>query len=148
MSIEEINSSTFLTDVIILIRDSLRDNIADPIIRPTNENFIMTSYPKNAVTYPIITVVDNGIVQQGKLGMGSQGTMLRLTVEIRIWARNVIERDTLFNKIHDYFRTNQLSGDDLTGANLHDFYIGSVVNVPEKDVQSKVMEMTYLFLCI
>jgi len=148
MSIEEVNSSTFLTDVIILIRDNLRNSIEDPIIRPTNESFVMTSYPKNVVNYPIITVVDNGVIQQGKLGMGSQGTMLRITVEIRIWARNVVERDTLFNKIHDYFRTNQLNGDDLTGANLHDFYIGSVVNVPEKDVQSKVMEVTYLFLCV
>ncbi len=80
--------------------------------------------------------------------MGSEGTILRLGVEIRIWARNVKERDELFDSVYDYLRTNQLSGDDLTAANLHDFSMGSVVNVSEADVKSKVVEINYLFLCV
>ena len=148
MSIEEVNSSTVTTDLIILIRDRLRDNIEDPIIRPRNESFVMTSYPKNAVRYPIITVVDTGSAQEGKLGMGSQGTVLRLGIEIRIWGRNVKERDELFDKVHNYLRTNQLEGDDITESNLHDFNMTSVVNVSEDDVKSKVGEFQWLFLCV
>jgi len=148
MTVTEINSSTVTTDLIILIRDKLLGNITDPISRVSNEKFVMTSYPKNAVTYPIITVTDTGSTQEGKLGMGSQGTIMRLGVEIRVWARNVKERDTIFDEVYDYLRTNQLEGDDLTAANLHDFTMNSVVNVPEKDIQSKVGEFTWLYLCI
>ena len=148
MTVTEINSSTVTTDLIILIRDKLLGNITDPISRVSNEKFVMTSYPKNAVTYPIITVTDTGSTQEGKLGMGSQGTILRLGVEIRIWARNVKERDTLFNEVHDWLRTNQIYGDDLNEANLYDFNLSSVVNVSEPDVKSKVMEVTYLYLCV
>jgi len=149
MTIEKVNSATFMTDLITLLRDNLRDNIEDPYItRPSNERFVLTAYPRNQVKYPIITVTDTGTVQEGKLGMGSQGTQLRLGVEIRIWARNVKERDTLFNEVYEYLRTNQLSRDDITCANLHDFSMGSAVNVSEEEVKSKVVEITYLFLCV
>ena len=148
MTVTKVNSETFITDLIILIRDRLRDNINDPLNRSANERFIMTSYPQNVVNYPVITVVDTGTRQEGKLGMGSQGTILRLGVEIRIWARNVKERDTLFDEVHEYLRTNQITGDDLNDANLYDFNLNSVVNVSEEDVKSKVGEFTWLYLCV
>ena len=148
MTVTEVNSSTFITDLIILIRDKLKNNIDDPLNRPASQKFVMTSYPQSAVTYPVITVTDTGSTQEGKLGMGSQGTIMRLGIEIRVWARNVKERDTIFDEVYDYLRTNQLEGDDLTAANLHDFTMNSVVNVPEKDIQSKVGEFTWLYLCI
>ena len=144
----EVNSATFISDLIILIRDNLKNNIDDLLNRPANQKFIMTSYPQTAVMYPVITVTDTGSRQEGKLGMGSQGTMIRLGVEVRVWARNVKERDTLFNEIHEYLRTNQLEGDDFNGANLYDFSLGSVVNVSESDVKSKVGEFQWLFLCV
>jgi len=149
MTLLKVNSATFMTDLITLLRDNIRDSIEDPIInRVANEKFVLTAYPRNTVRYPIITITDTGTVQEGKLGMGSEGTILRLGVEIRIWARNVKERDTLFNQVYNYLRTNQLSDDDLTEANLHDFSMGSAVNVSEENVKSKVMEVTYLFLCV
>ncbi len=148
MTITEVRSSTFIADVVNLIRNKLNSNISDPISRAGSERFVLTAYPQNPVNYPIITVTDTGSTQEGKLGMGSEGTILRLGVEIRIWARNVKERDELFDSVYDYLRTNQLSGDDLTAANLHDFSMGSVVNVSEEDVKSKVLEVTYLFLCV
>ena len=149
MSVEEVNSSTVTTDLVILIRDRLRDNIDDPLLtRGANEKFVLTSYPKETIKYPIITVVDTGSNQIGKLGMGSQGTVLRLGIEIRVWARNIKERDTLFDMVHNYLRTNQLEGDDITEANLHDFNMNSVVNVSEDDVKSKVGEFTWLYLCV
>jgi hypothetical protein len=150
MSITTINSSTFISDLVNFIKTKLIENITDPLAskRVTNEKFILTEYPRRAVNYPIITVTDRGTKQQSGLGMGSEGTILRLGVEIRIWARNVVERDQIFGEVYDYLRTNQLTGDDITGANLHDFSMGSVVNVSEENIKSKVMEANYLFICV
>ena len=142
MTITEVRSSTFIADLVNLLRDKLKTNITAVSSR------VYTSYPQNNVIYPMITVVDTGSTQEGKLGMGSEGTILRLGVEIRVWARNVKERDEIFDSVYDYLRTNQISGDDLIGANLHDFNMSSVVNVSEVDVKSKIGEFTYLFLCV
>jgi len=148
MTVPKVNSATFMSDLIILIRDKLIRNIDDPLNRPASQKFVMTSYPQNVVTYPVITVTDTGSRQEGKLGMGSQGTIIRLGIEIRIWARNIKERDNVFNDVHEWLRTNQIEGDDLNNANLYDFNMDSVVNVSEPDVKSKVMEVTYLYLCV
>ncbi len=148
MTITEINSATFTADLVNYIRDLLNTNITDPLNRSLQERFVMTEYPRRKVSYPIITVTDMGTNQESPLGMGSQGTILRLGVEIRIWARNVKERDELFGSIHEYLRTNQLVGDDITKANLHDFKLDSVVNVSEDNVKSKIMEVSYLFICV
>ena len=148
MTVPKVNSATFMSDLIILIRDKLIRNIDDPLNRPASQKFVMTSYPQNVVTYPVITVTDTGSRQEGKLGMGSQGTIIRLGIEIRIWARNIKERDNVFNDVHEWLRTNQIEGDDLNDANLYDFNMDSVVNVSEPDVKSKVMEVTYLYLCV
>ena len=97
MAITSVNSATFLADTIILIRDKVRTNITDPIssVRPGNEKFVLTSYPKRAVTYPIITITDRGIIQPSRLGMASEGTKLNIDVKIRSRGRNVAERDEL-----------------------------------------------------
>lgn len=141
MTIDSVRSSTFIADLVVFLRNKLKTNI-------TAVNFrVYTSFPQRNVIYPMITVTDLGSRQEGKLGMGSEGTIIRLGVEIRIWARNVKERDEIFDDVYDYLRDNQLTGDDITGANLHDFSMDSVVNVSEPDVKSKVMEVTYLFVC-
>lgn len=152
MVITTVNSSTFLADAINLIRDRIKNNITDPLvlIRPVNERFVYTSYPKRVVTYPIITVVDRGISQPLRLGMGSEGTALNLDFEIRIWARSVKERDELFDEIYDYLRTNQLDTDGLVSANLDGFALTSAINIDEpgeEGVKSKVMEVRFLFIC-
>ena len=149
MSITEISSSKFLSDAIIFLRDKILENVNDPLqLKRGNEKFVLTEYPQRQVIYPVITITDAGSIQEGRLGMSSQGTIIRLTIEIRVWARNVIERDSLFNKIHEYLRTNQIYDDDISGANLHDFSLGNVVNVSEENVKSKIMEVNFLFLCI
>jgi len=152
MTITEVSSSTFLADAINLIRDKIKNNVTDPITstRPTNERFCLTSYPKRAVTYPIITVTDRGITQPARLGMGSESTAINLDIEIRIWARNVKERDELFDSIYNYLRTNQLDTDGLVDANLNGFSLSSAVNVDElgeAGIRSKVMEVRFLFIC-
>ncbi len=150
MTITEVSSSTFLADTINLVRDKLRTNITDPIssIRATVEKFVLTSYPKRAVTYPIITVTDRGIIQPSRLGMASEGTLLHIDVEVRIWGRNVVERDELTQQVYDYLRTNQLdAGTGLADSNLHDFTLSSAVNVDEEGeagIRSKVCEYRFL----
>ncbi len=142
MTITSVRSSTFIADVVVFLRDKLKANIGDVSSR------VYTSYPKINVIYPMITIVDSGSRQEGRLGMSSEGTVLRLGVEIRIWAKNIKQRDEIFDDVYDYLRTNQLSDDNIIGANLHDFSMDSAVNVSEPDVKSKVLEVTYLFVCV
>lgn len=143
-----VNSNTFLSDVVNLIRDKLNENIDDPLSasRTDNERFVMTSYPRRAVKYPIITVTDSDTLQLARLGMQSENTAMNLGLEIRLWARNVKERDTLFDEVYSFLRTDQFGTSSLTDGNLHDFSFSSVVNVDEIDIKSKVMEINFLFI--
>jgi hypothetical protein len=147
MTITSISSATYVADLVNFIRDKLISSITDPLSgkRTSNEKFVMTEYPRREVKYPIITIVDRPSSQIQRLGMQSEGTMLRLVLEVRVWARNVKERDELYDAIHNYLRTEQF--DTLTNANLHDFTLGSVVNISESDVKSKVAEFTWLYIC-
>lgn len=150
MAITSVESATFLADTINLIRDKIKDNVEDPIanVRPSTERFCLTSYPQRAVTYPIITVTDRGIQQPQRLGMASEGAIITINVEIRIWARNVKERDELFDSVYDYLRKNQLDATTgLSDSNLHDFTLLSAVNVDEPNAKmpkSKVCEYRFL----
>ncbi len=144
MVITSVNSATFLADSVILIRDKLRTNITSVSSK------VYTSFPKRGIVYPIITVVDRGITQPQRLGMGSEGTALNITIEIRIWGRNVKERDEIFDSVYDYLRTNQLDdGTGLVASNLNGFQLLSAVNVDdegEEGIKSKVMEVGFLFI--
>ena len=148
MTIFQVNSSTFISDIIILIRDKLLNNIIDPIAnsRISGERFVLTEYPRRSTAYPIITVTDIGTRQESRLGMQSEDTKLRIGIEVRIWARNVKERDELFDAVYDYLRQQQFGTSSLTGANLHDFTMDSVVNVSEENIKSKVAIFKFLFL--
>jgi len=144
MAITSVSSATFVADTVNFIRDKLKTNITAVSSR------VYTSYPKVNVIYPMITIVDSGISQPMRLGMQSEGTLITLPLEIRIWTKNVKDRDEIFDSVYDYLRTNQFSGDDITGANLHDFKLTSAVNVDEPGkigIKSKVMTVEYLFIC-
>lgn len=153
MAITSVSSATFLADAVNLIRDKIKNNVTDPIssIRPSSERFVYTSYPQRGVTYPIITITDRNVNQPQRLGLQSEGTAINLTLEIRIWARNVKERDELFDSVYDYLRTNQLDASGLVDANLLGFQLTSAVNVSEEGeagIKSKIMEVKFLFLCL
>ena len=64
MTISSVGTTTFLADTIMLIRIEIQDNITDPIssTRPSSEKFVVTAYPQRGVSYPIITVVDKGLI--------------------------------------------------------------------------------------
>ncbi len=148
MTITSVSPATMVADTVNFIRSNLDSNITDPIAsnRPSSDRFVRTSYPIKAVNYPVITVVDTGTSQIARLGMQSEETSVRIPVEIRVWARNVKERDTIADEIYNYLRTNQFSDDDITGANLHDFTMSSTTNISEPNVKSKIMEVSYFFI--
>lgn len=153
MTVTSVSSSTFLADTIVFLRDRLI-TITDPISssRTGGEKFVMTEYPQRPVKYPIITVRDRGVNSPIQLGMQSEAHLLRIPVEIRIWARNVKERDELFDGVFDLLRTNQYGGSSATtDAGLHDFKLTNTNNVTEmigkdQSIQSKVIEIEYIFI--
>ena len=152
MTISSVAGTTFLADTINLIRNKLLTNITDPLVssRPGTEKFVLTAYPQRAVTYPIITVVDRNISQVQRLGMGSEGTYLTIALEVRIWARNVKERDELFDLVYNYLKDNQLdAGTGLIASNLTGFTMTSALNISEEGeagIKSKVIEFRFMFI--
>lgn len=145
MTITSVSSATFLADAIILIRDKLRTNISSV------SNRVYTSYPKRGIVYPMITVIDRGISQPQRLGMGSEGTAININIEIRIWTKATKHRDEIFDEVYEYLRTNQLdTTTGLVASNLSGFQLTSALNVDEDGedgVKSKVMEIRFLFIC-
>ena len=140
-----ISTSTFLADAVLLFRDEIEVNITDPVTRAGNERFVMTAYPKRLVRYPVITIIDKGITGWRKGGMGSTVSIQNLGIEIRAWARNVVERDELTQQILDRFRTRMNSFS--TTEKIHNFRITSITNVDEpseQGIKSKIIEIEFM----
>lgn len=144
-----IQTSTFISDSVIFIRDYLQANVADPISnRATNEKFVMTSYPERPVKYPIITVKITNISDIRRLGMRSELHWMRLPVEIRIWARNVKEKDELSQLVFNTLRANQFGGGNSTSDDkeMHDFVLRNSIDIDEEGrtgIKSRVFETEY-----
>lgn len=146
-----LQTSTFISDSLKFIRDDLGSNIVDPISgsRATNERFVMTSYPKRAVNYPIVTVKSAGISDDHRLGMRNTGTWTSMLIEVRAWARNEKEKDALTEQIINRIRSNQFgtSGGSISDDfGLHDYKLMSVVSVDEDGeaaIKSSVMEFEF-----
>lgn len=148
MGVTEVSSESFLSDIVIFLRDRLADNVDDPIANKRGtDKFILTEYPQRNTLLPVITITDTGTGPSVKLGMQSEGEALRVNVEIRIWAKNVVERDKLFNEIYDFLRSNQHSGNlNSVDANMYDYRLESTTNVSETGIRSKIIEVSYLIL--
>ena len=144
-----VQTSTLLADTIFYVKDAIQDNITDPISnRPTNQAFIMTSYPTRATTYPIITIKDSNIQSRMTLGLKSEASAFTIDVEIRIWANDTKIRDSLADDVYELLRTSQIGDTGTSQANaLHDLRLLSSVNVDDPDgPKSKVMVIRYLFV--
>ena len=145
-----ISSATFERDILYFIKADLTSNITDPITstRGAKSKFIMTSYPSRPVEYPIITIKTTNH-EAFRSGMQTTTMDMRITVEVRIWARNTKERDTLFTSVFNRLRSIQFTTTTGSIANsLHDFSVPSVVEVNEEGeqaIKSKVMEVSYKF---
>lgn len=140
-----ISSDTFISDIVLFIRDKLRTDITDPLSSRTGK-YVMTSYPKRIVEYPIITVKATGI-DTVKLGMQSELTWTTVTLEIRVWAKNAKQSDTLTANVINSLRTAQFGTNSSTDEEIFGFNLLSTVPVVEElndtSIHSKVMTFTY-----
>ena len=152
MTVTSVATNTFLSDSTIFIRDELRDNVTDPIAaaRAANEKFVMTAYPQRNVTYPIITVQNTDTSVLTGLGMQSELHWINIQLEVRIWARNVKERDQLTQEVINQLRDFELDNDGTVNAGIFGFDFTSAVNIDESigdaSIRSKVIEFQYKFV--
>lgn len=140
--ISSVRTATWLADLIILLREEINENITDPITRSGNSRLCLSAYPKRTVQYPIVTVVDRGMTDWRKGGMQSTVTIQKITIEIRVWGRNVVERDELTDSITDRLRT-RLNTFSIT-EKIHNLRMGSMVNVDEPGeagIHSKIINV-------
>lgn len=146
-----VNSATFISDTVKYIRDVLRSNITDPISasRPSNSGFVMTSYPRKEVVYPIVTIVLRDM-SSVPLGQGSESEKLDGGIEIRVWGRDVVERDTISEEIIDYLRDNKLTVTTGSADNeIHDLTCRSATQVDDPGEEGpRSMVMNYTFFTI
>ena len=151
MTVTSVNTTTFLSDITIFLRDDLLTNITDPISasRPTNHKFVMTSYPQRGATYPLITIRNTNVSDIKRLGMQSELHWINIPMEVRVWARNVKEKDELSQQVINRLRDFELNTSGTVDAGAHDFRILSAVNVDEDGdggVHSRIIEISYNFV--
>ena len=109
----------------------------------------MTSYPSvtNVVLYPLVTVTDRGIIGEKILGMGSEQYWITIGLEIRVWARNVKQRDEISQAIIQRLRTNQFeAAGSIGGQDLFNFRMQGTTNVSEPGdagIRSKIINIAY-----
>src|SRR3990167_4963450 len=143
-----VQTSTLLADTIFYVKNFISSNTSDPISRASNESFVMTSYPTRPVRYPLITIKDVGCYDLGALGFQSEAAMFYADIEVRVWGRNVAERDKLAQEIYTELKANQIGTSGTSQANnLHDFKLINMINIDEAEgPKSKVMTFRFLFV--
>ena len=134
-----------LRDILYFIKTDLRANITDPLSR--TGNWVFTSYPQKNVVYPIITIkIPN--IEATRAGMQVDRMDMKMVVEVRIWARNEKEKDTLYDEIMDRLATIQFSTSGSVDSDFHDFNILSSVEVDEDGetgTKSRILQVEYKF---
>lgn len=144
-----VQTSTLLADTIFYVKDFLSSNITDPLTRPAQEKFVMTSYPTRPVRYPLITIKDINSFDLGALGFQSEAAIYYIDVEVRVWGRNVSERDKIAQEVYNDLKANQIGASGTSQANnLHDLKLISMVNIDEDAVKSKIMTFRFLFVAV
>lgn len=146
-----VNTTTFITDIILNVRNDLAANITDPesSTRPTNQKFVMTSYPQRGVMYPLITVKKMNVKLPYRLGMQSNLHLATVPLEIRVWARNVKEKDNLTQLVINRLRGIQLTVGGSIVSNMLSFEIPNVTDVDEEGeagIKSSVISTQYKFI--
>lgn len=141
-----VESATFINDILKFIKLDLEENIEDPLPkRGSTSKFVMTSYPQRAVQYPLITIKLTN-QEAARAGMQTTAMDVRIEIEIRIWARNEKEKDTITNQVYKRLRDVQFTA--TTGSvanNLHNFNLLSGVEVTEEKIKSRILQVTYTF---
>ena len=152
-----VSTATIISDTVLFLRNYLCNNITDPINRRDKDKWILTSYPKRAVSYPTITIKNSGLEFSERLGMNQEKYLVTLDLEIRVWARNEIERDSLSQSIITYLNSNQFpytTTSTSSNMELHDLRVNNVIDIDEikgiggatQTVLSKIISITYKYL--
>lgn len=151
MVVSQVTTAKFIKQSVLLIRDLLRDNLTDPIAseRPAGEKYVLTAYPQENTRYPVITVrsVDGSTVQ--RLGMKSEMAYVELLFELRCWARNEEEKDSMTQDSINVLRSKQHDADGTTAKRLHDPLLLSMNNLDEpgdSGIKSKIVRVSYKFI--
>jgi len=143
-----LDPTTFISDTVLFLRNYLRTNITDPL-SGRSDGFVMTSYPKRDVQYPLITI-KNTAIKTGKLGMSSEVHRADINIEVRVWARNSKECDNLTQQVITSLKNAEYGTNGTSEFGVYDFKLLSTNSVVESEgdnsVHSKVM--SYLYLCI
>jgi hypothetical protein len=139
--------ANLIRDVLFFLKGDLTSNITDPITssRKTASNFIMTSYPQREVQYPIITIKCSNI-EGPRSGMQTTTLNMTLTLEIRVWARNEKEKDTIYTQVLDRLANIQFTASGSVVNDLHDFNALSAIEIDEpgeSGIKSRVLQIQY-----
>ena len=143
---------TIIVDTLFFIKDDLDGQITDPISsnRSSKSNFIMTSYPQRPVQYPIITIKCINM-EATRAGMQTTAQDITLDIEIRIWARNQIEKDEISTDVFNRLSDIQFTSTGSVDSNLHDLFVGSAIEIDEPGesgamvIKSRILSITYKF---
>lgn len=144
-----ISVNTFIRDFLLFIKTDLASNVTDPLgSRLGNSSFVMTSYPQRQVEYPLITLkVPN--MRAVSAGMQTSAMDIECTMEIRVWARNEAEKDSLFTSIFNRLRSIQYTASTGSIAQgLNDYELVSSVEVDEEGeqgIKSRIAQIKYRF---
>jgi len=141
-----ISSSTFLSDVILFIRNTLRSNLDDPLSRTNGIGFVMSAFPKRATKYPVVTIQQSNIDTK-KLGMQSEKQWVKFSIEVQVYARNSKEVDEITQDIIDTLRTNQFGTSSTDAEEIHGLNITSIVPIVDVEgantIHRKVITLNY-----
>lgn len=145
-----LQTSTFITDATLFIRDLLRANVTDPLSRSgSGTEWIFSGFPEKTPQYPTIIIENESNSDVRRLGQQSQGMYLQMQIKIRVWGRKVVEKDTLAQAVYDTLRSNQLSVAGTVQDQIFNFRLLSSVDVDEpgekgaQGIHSKIMRFGY-----
>ena len=139
-----ISSSTFIKDIVLFIRSYLRLNITDPLGR--SDAFVFTSFPKKNTVYPLITIRNTGS-KVSRLGMQSSSCWADVKIEIRVWARNAAEVDSLSQNVTETLRNAQFASAGTVNEQIFNFQLLNmnylVEELGDQSIHSKIMTYNY-----
>jgi len=82
--------------------------------------------------------------------MQSELHFITLSLEVRIWARNVVEREEIAQETINQLRSIELDSDGTVNASIFGFEVTSATNVDENagnaSIRSRVLGIQYKFV--
>lgn len=143
------NRETLIKDVLSFLKTELINNIDDPLAskRTGKSAFIMTSYPQKDVQYPEITLKCKNFKAM-RAGMQTVLQDITLTVELRVWARNEKEKDTIFAQVNDFLANIQFISNGSVANDFHNFNVLSGTEIDEEGeqgIKSRILQLNYNF---